>query len=469
MTCGIFGSILNILGGAAGGPIASLVGAGLSGITSLIKGKQESQNVKDTNQWNYLANQETNATNKEIADANNQLQIDLMKQNQIWQTTENQFAFDRERQAQLEMFDLENKYNSPIEQLKRYQEAGINPAVAFAGSLGSASSTAASGQAPSSLGVSPNMPNLMTPTMQAPHAIPPPSVASGLLGGLDIVSNVLNKVSSSRKNEAERKQILSLLPELVTKAQNDVQLQEFQKQHIQFQNELLQKDVAWYDEQTILKIDETIQRIALMSAQEQTEESQQQLNDSLAELHRLEGKIKNVDLLNWPKYWESQFSMWQSNINKNKAETAEAYSRISLNAEQKEWVKANTKVINETLDDVKAIQHNLARSYELDGKLKQVDYAKACATIEASIQIIKNTAEQGSWQVKEAEQAYELAKKKNTAYYWDMAFTHVEKLVGAVAMGATAGVGVGKFVQGLKPPASIARPETPSFTPTQFY
>lgn len=77
----------------------------------------------------------------------------LLQMQQQFQREMNEWQWNKS----LEMFDLENSYNSPDAQRKRFEQAGINPFVAFSNSIGGASSAAASGASPS-LASSPSAP-----------------------------------------------------------------------------------------------------------------------------------------------------------------------------------------------------------------------------------------------------------------------------------------------------------------------
>lgn len=107
-------SLLGFLGSAAGGNVLGAVG---SIGASLIGGIAGNSSTKQTNATNLKIAQETNQANKDIAQMNNDAQYKLWQEN--------------------------NAYNTPVEQMKRYQEAGINPYIAMSsGQIGSGNSAA---------------------------------------------------------------------------------------------------------------------------------------------------------------------------------------------------------------------------------------------------------------------------------------------------------------------------------------
>ena len=112
------------------GSIASAAG-GLFGAIAGLAANNE------TNATNQTIVKKTNEANKAIADENNALQVVMNRVN-------NQFAHDEA--------ELARQWNSPVEMAKRFQEAGINPSVAFSGDLSNTSSISAQ---PSQSGISP--------------------------------------------------------------------------------------------------------------------------------------------------------------------------------------------------------------------------------------------------------------------------------------------------------------------------
>lgn len=103
----------------------SLIDAGAGFVSGLFGLK----NTSDTNEANLRAVQETNKANMELAKYNWQQQID--------------------------MWNRQNEYNSPISQMTRLKDAGLNPNLVYGN--GVTGNTSGSAPTPS------------TPTMQAPH------------------------------------------------------------------------------------------------------------------------------------------------------------------------------------------------------------------------------------------------------------------------------------------------------------
>ena len=93
--------------------IAAVVAALVSGLAGYAVSQRNAQTQQETNEANL---QQVNATN--------QAQMELAGQTNQWQ-----------REQWLSQFNMENEYNLPINQMSRYRQAGINPALAMGGNL----------------------------------------------------------------------------------------------------------------------------------------------------------------------------------------------------------------------------------------------------------------------------------------------------------------------------------------------
>lgn len=243
-------------------PVSTIIG----GVGSVFGGVGSAIAQDSANETNLQIARETNQTSKDIAAANNANQEKLLRQNNLYNAAESQKAWDRS----VQMFNMENQYNSPIEQLKRYQEAGINPGVAFGGSLGSASSAAASGNVPAaatagSSGVSPSMPSLVAPTMM------PVNFATGILDGMEKFANTYKTIAEANKTGKEVKWFDDRARAEIDKLFKDAKVQEsvanlnaIQKNWNEFKYAL---DVMYSGSERQLGVKETIKRIDNLGVQ----------------------------------------------------------------------------------------------------------------------------------------------------------------------------------------------------------
>lgn len=175
-------------------PISIAVG-GASLLGSLFSGITGNKASKNTNNTNLQIARENNQIQQQIARENNQLQVDMMREN-------NRYS----RDLAIELFNLENAYNTPEAQMQRLIEAGLNPATMYGsgGTVGNTGDIATPTSAGST--VSPGMPQFSTPTMQTP-----PTVLGALFGSIESVSRSLSNLSQSGLNKAQSNKIATLL------------------------------------------------------------------------------------------------------------------------------------------------------------------------------------------------------------------------------------------------------------------
>lgn len=77
--------------------------------------------------FNQAMNDNNNAVNASIARMNNEANMELAKYNAQWQQEENQRVFDRN----VMMWNMQNSYNSPASQMRRLNDAGLNPMLVY--------------------------------------------------------------------------------------------------------------------------------------------------------------------------------------------------------------------------------------------------------------------------------------------------------------------------------------------------
>lgn len=159
----------------------AVIGAAGSAASSIIGGSAASSATRETNATNLALGRETNEQNYKI-----------FQESKDFSREQADTQWEREK----EMFNMENSYNNPVNVVGRLREAGINPALAMQGSLGSAMSSAASGGQPQ-MGATPSAPTMVAPQMQSPAPYYQ-NIATG-------VSDAMFKASQIAKNFAEAK------------------------------------------------------------------------------------------------------------------------------------------------------------------------------------------------------------------------------------------------------------------------
>lgn len=153
------------------------------GGTSALNGYLNYQSTKQANAANLQAVRETNQTNKDIAAANNEWSLNAMRE---------QNAFNA--QQAIDVFNMENEYNTPAMQMQRLRNAGINPAIALGGS---ATSVANSGDA--STPTAAGLPTPVTPQIVSPHFQPVTPFTGGFIQALGDFAKMSVDEANSKK------------------------------------------------------------------------------------------------------------------------------------------------------------------------------------------------------------------------------------------------------------------------------
>lgn len=232
---------------------ARVISGGLGAIGSIVGAVGATKAQESANEQNLQIARENNATSLRIAQENNALQENMQQANNLF----NQREAEKTRAFAQDMFNQENRYNSPIEQLKRYQKAGLNPAVAMTDAQAmAASGTVPSGASSSPSGISPSMPILTSPQMS-----PVPSVASSIIDNLGKVADVAVKVSQAEKTGADTKLLKEAMDDMISKWHSDALSAEANSKYQQLSTELYKKygDIKWNKD--LLKLDGEINDI----------------------------------------------------------------------------------------------------------------------------------------------------------------------------------------------------------------
>lgn len=195
---GIIDTIANL------NPVASVVGSVVNGIS------------------NVVAQGKANKANKEIAAENNKAALEAMREN-------NQF----QRDASIEMFNLENEYNDPSQVRKRLEAAGMNPFIGMSGS-GSQMVTSADAAAPTGTSV---------PSFATPHIEP---VRFPFDQVIPQMAQSMRDISESNLKESEKTRNLTLLNHEVNRLISETENNMAQKNWTDTQN-ILQQNKYPYD------------------------------------------------------------------------------------------------------------------------------------------------------------------------------------------------------------------------------
>lgn len=201
------------------GDVGQIGAAGISSAASIA-------NNLATNKANKEIAEQNNETSIRIANENNQLQQQLNSENNQFAHDEAQLSFDRA----VEQWMRENEYNTPVEQLKRFQQAGINPTLGLLGNsaMPAANSPAALMASPHGSGITPSMPQLQQAVMNP----------------FDIGDNIMKAVTAlanAKKTGLESKSLQETMDSIIAKAKEDARFAENQSDMAEMQNYLTQR------------------------------------------------------------------------------------------------------------------------------------------------------------------------------------------------------------------------------------
>jgi len=287
------------------GDIGDIIGGWLGFGSSAM----DNETQKAINAANIAMQRETNAMNERLFHENLDFQSSERKdQNQVnWKNA-------------VDMFNMENQYNSPAAQMQRLIAAGLNPAAV----TGSPTATGSSPSVGSS--VSSGLPNLVSPRAEMIEGIGARTIAN-IQGLTSAVSNISHSALSS----AQKDEILGLLPEKIRgltldndaqKIYNDLQIQ-FGSKTKQAEYDLLIKSAAY-----------KMSEIELNKEMSETEKTKQLDDISSSLLKDADRLLKKEELKVFTDKWNTQKLEALSRIRLNNANSVVSGTQATLNQER---------------------------------------------------------------------------------------------------------------------------------------
>lgn len=142
----------------------------------------------------------------------NELNYKMFQEANQFAHNEAELAFNRQAQFTREMFDAENFYNSPIEQVKRLQEAGLSPFQFFQNGNGTWAASAQDVSSPMA-------------TSSVGNAMVAPSINTGEIFSLNGIANIMNAITDKKYKERLADKLVAEVDNLLA----DKDLKESQK------------------------------------------------------------------------------------------------------------------------------------------------------------------------------------------------------------------------------------------------
>ena len=372
-----------------------------------------------TELMNLINNNRNNATNMSIANANNQTAVNIARENN---------ALQRELlklQQQYESAEAERArlWNSPVNQVRLMREAGINPATAIAGGSGSMGTSSAMAHAPSS-GVSPSMPTLTTPRMEA-FRLASPSAAMADIGAAIASLESANK--TSKEAELAEKSMNDVLRRIKADADTsevarDIELI-YGSQKANMQVSVMKADLAVKTEQA-LNLAKEGKFIDAKTILTRTEERVTQMD---YHLKKSQNAILQNDL-------STYFTTLNARIDNMRSQTASNYALSRLNNER-------ASQLTEMHSDIVQMQKWLTDIKGSEARIAFNDAELAFRTFDNHLNYLQSHYQNMSMtevaNCKRAQELLELARKENNMYYFheavnivDKTLSHIENLKG---------------------------------------
>lgn len=312
---------LGLLGGAA----ISALGSGISSLFS-------------TN-----AQQRANEQNIAMQRETNDLQYRMMQEQNEWN-----------RQQAIDMFNLEANYNSPLNQMARLKQAGINPAVAFGQNLTTtAGNTNAS--TPAAVGV---------PTPQAPRVSPVPSPIAGVSDSIS--QNILNlaqaigSVQNAKKTGAETNRINTLLEQELSLLMNQAEGENLANsiKRVQYDMNSLEYSlkVQYGDKERIANIQNLVSQHELNVAKMNTEAAEASLKVIQEKLSSKEYAILKEKAPLLVQELQEQIRLLKKKQQTETAVQSAQYASAENQSAQAGEHRAQTGILEDTRDSIRRIR-----------------------------------------------------------------------------------------------------------------
>lgn len=386
----------------------SAIAAGSSLLGSLFNGITSASNTKSTNKTNMQIARETNDMSMAIARENNAAQLAALREN-------NEFA----RSQALEMFNLENEYNTPAAQKQRLLAAGLNPATFYGqGAQVVNSGDIATPQAQSS-GVTSSMPSLVTPTLQTP-----PSVIGAMFSSFSQAASALRDLSSSDLNKAQSDKIVKLMEGELGKLLSEKDLNAARAKVENVQAQLLEvygkaKNKAEV-QRLIAAASKDLQEALLAQSRNDTEKANKLIADFEAKI-----RSKNLEVLSEKAPLIIQEAQESVNLIKEKQRTEQ--SMQASNYASAEESHSRAQLTDEQFDQLHKMSWDNVHIQRYLHYEKSLDYMRLRQTLNDQIKVYRNQNLLTQAQIDNIMQDASRKEKENSAFWFSYVFDKLER------------------------------------------
>lgn len=282
------------------------------------------------------------AANQYAADKQYQATKETNEQNyKIWQESQD---FSREQantqwEREKEMFNMENSYNNPANVVGRLREAGLNPALAMQGSLGSAMSSAASGGSPT-IGSTPTAPTMQVPAIGQYYS----NIANGISDASLKASMMLKNLAEAKKQGIETSRLESTIDDYVQQAKEETRRLRLENFARVFETEMLTK----YGEKIKKnELESLIQDVSNKILEGDNIQADTYLKNQQGNLVQFEGKEKEAYVKHIEEFIQNMLNLGKAQINTEQSKQALNYQQAQTEHDKRSLLAAQTVQTNE--------------------------------------------------------------------------------------------------------------------------
>ena len=299
----------------------------------------------DNNRANAKLAHENNAWAYQLAKENNAFQSAMLRANQEWSSSEAEKAFQRE----LKKMQMEMSYNDPSQQLLRLRAAGLNPSLAFGGANTVSVAGSHAPQAnPASAGVTPSMPVLTTPRMEAFRFANPASAMRD-------IGEALAAVANARRTGVDTEIAEKTMNDVIRSVKADADMKDIT---VTLENEFARSDRTKAQKLADQKIAESVQNLSKQGQYTETLTAVQKV-DKLIKDNELEKS--NVQLQYLPQQLEAY-------INNLKSSTAHNYASAANQQSQSRFTDSQNEELRQMMSYNVQIRQNQSQMSEAEVK-----------------------------------------------------------------------------------------------------
>lgn len=252
------------------------------------------------------------------------------EKDRAWQTQLQQDQFNRQAAWQEKMWNAQNEYNSPLQQINRLQAAGINPVASLYG-----------GAAGGSAGNSQSLPSAPNPATGSSHSVSSPtSLGYAPLSVAQLFSSIaqLKKANADAGvSKAEEKRIKAKTgPEVeavLAAADRDRATARAQQEQAALNNITAELQSKFGSDKAVAEINKLVSESYQNYAQGNYEKAQTELTRVNEEIARLDWTYKSDALPTLLANLKLLGDVYRSEASRNYASASESYSQVAVNDE----------------------------------------------------------------------------------------------------------------------------------------